>query len=74
MPGISTGQMPPVRSIGSPVVYAAFFTPGSDPFSMLALLTPMTLLYGGAIIATAILDKRKSVRERIAAGNGEDLP
>ena len=41
---------------------------------MLALLTPMTLLYGGAIIATAILDKRKNVRERIAAGNGEDLP
>jgi len=55
-------------------VFAAIATPTPDPFSMLALLTPMCLLYGGAIIATAILDKRRRTAERIAAGNGEDLP
>jgi len=55
-------------------VFAAIATPTPDPFSMLALLTPMTLLYGGAIVATAILDRRKRTAERVAAGNGEDLP
>ena len=54
--------------------YGAIATPTPDPFSMLALLTPMVFLYGGAIVATAVLDRRKRVAERIAAGNGEDLP
>lgn len=54
-------------------VFAAIATPTPDPFSMLALMTPMTLLYGSAIVVTAILDRRKSRRE-VLASTDEDLP
>lgn len=56
-------------------VFAAVATPTPDPYSMLALATPMTLLYGVAIIITAILDRRRNRRNAaLAAGHGEDLP
>lgn len=58
-------------------VFAAIATPTGDPYTMIALAAPMTILYGIAIVITAILDRRKSSRalaaER-AASNGEDLP
>lgn len=58
-------------------VFAAIATPTPDPYSMLALMTPMCVLYGAALVVTAILDRRKSRRLATAdsaAGNGEDLP
>jgi sec-independent protein translocase protein TatC len=55
-------------------VFAAVATPTPDPFSMLALCSPMWLLYVSAILVTSVLDKRKRKAERVAAGNGEDLP
>jgi sec-independent protein translocase protein TatC len=55
-------------------VFAAIATPTPDPYSMMALMTPMALLYGIAIIVTAVLDKRKSRRERALTGDHEDLP
>lgn len=44
-------------------VLAAFITPTTDPFTMLALAIPMTLLFEGAIQFARINDKRRARRD-----------
>lgn len=44
-------------------VLAAFITPTTDPFTMLALAIPMTILFEAAIQFTRINDKRRARRE-----------
>lgn len=43
-------------------VFAAAATPGGDPFSMVALATPMALLFMGAEAVCAVNDRRRAKR------------
>ncbi|PIE21405.1 MAG: twin-arginine translocase subunit TatC [Arachnia propionica] len=49
------------------VVFAAVATPSTDPFSMLALCVPMSLLYFVAERIAIILDKRKGITKESVA-------
>jgi sec-independent protein translocase protein TatC len=51
-------------------VFGAVATPSTDPFSMLALAAPMTLLFLAAEVIAHLLDRRKARRARLA---GSDL-
>jgi sec-independent protein translocase protein TatC len=50
-------------------VFGAVATPSTDPFSMLALALPMTVLFIVAEAVAHVLDRRKA--RRAVAGNGE---
>jgi len=51
-------------------VFGAIATPSTDPFSMLALAAPMTLLFLAAEVLAHLLDRRKARRARLG---GNDL-
>ncbi|CAA9314433.1 MAG: Twin-arginine translocation protein TatC [uncultured Friedmanniella sp.] len=50
-------------------IFGAIATPSTDPFSMLALAAPMTILFLAAEIIAHVLDRRKA-RRAAAAGDG----
>jgi sec-independent protein translocase protein TatC len=50
-------------------VFGAIATPSTDPFSMLALAAPMTVLFLAAEIVAHLLDRRKARRAALA-GDG----
>ena len=52
-------------------VFGAVATPSTDPFSMLALALPMTVLFLAAELIAHVLDRRKA--KRLAAGGDELL-
>jgi sec-independent protein translocase protein TatC len=53
-------------------VFGAVATPSTDPFSMLALAAPMTILFLAAEVIAHILDRRKA--RRAAKLGGDPLP
>lgn len=54
-------------------VFAAIATPSTDPFSMLALFIPMTVLYFVAEFICRMLDKRKGITAETAAEFAVDV-
>lgn len=60
------------------VVFAAVATPSQDPFTMLALATPMTALFGAALLVAAANDRRRARRATAspyaALGDDETSP
>jgi sec-independent protein translocase protein TatC len=50
-------------------VFGAIATPSTDPFSMLALAAPMTLLFLAAEVIAHVLDRRKARRARLAGND-----
>ncbi|HSU35025.1 MAG TPA: twin-arginine translocase subunit TatC, partial [Propionibacteriaceae bacterium] len=65
---IKASQLSKYRTlvIFSTFVFGAVATPSTDPFSMLALAAPMTLLFLAAEVIAHILDRRKAKK----AGSG----
>jgi sec-independent protein translocase protein TatC len=51
-------------------VFGAIATPSTDPFSMLALAAPMTVLFLAAEVIAHVLDRRKARRAALA---GDDM-
>jgi sec-independent protein translocase protein TatC len=51
-------------------LFAAFATPTPDPFTMIALAAPMSLLYFAAVGAASLTDRRRH-RKAVAAGYGD---
>lgn len=51
-------------------IFGAVATPSTDPFSMLALALPMTVLFLVAEVAAHILDRRKARRGRLEVAGG----
>ncbi|MDF1488008.1 twin-arginine translocase subunit TatC [Tessaracoccus caeni] len=55
------------------VVFAAIATPSTDPFTMLALAVPISVLFLIAELVCRILDKRKGITEEAASEFSIDL-
>ncbi len=69
---ISAKQLSKYRTlvIFGTFIFGAIATPSTDPFSMLALAAPMSLLFLAAEVIAHILDRRKARRAKAA---GDDL-